>query len=110
MSARFSNKQVAVGYSLIALGHTNPKAVAVRVQHGIPVARGIEPVGNSALGNILLGRSGKRCNIGAEAVRVAAGGNCLTFFLVIVVRVQLVGAGLGEIGRASCRERVLSHV
>lgn len=60
---RFSDEQIAVGHPLIAFSDADTQAVAVRVQHRVPVSGRVEPVIDSLLGNVSSGCASEGCDI-----------------------------------------------
>ena len=70
----YSNEHVAVCDAVI-LGHAHADAVASRVDHGLEVAGGVNPIVDSAPGGV--GRAGKHSEVVAEAVGVSGIGSGL---------------------------------
>ena len=61
------------------LGHAHPDAVAGRVDHGLEMTGGVDPVVQGVLGGILC--AGEHGEIIPEAVGVASIGGSLTLLL-----------------------------
>ena len=70
------------------------EAVAVRVDHGLGVAGGVGPAGNSFSGDIMC--AGEHGEVGAEALGIASGGGGFAL-LSVVPEVHLTRDGLGGI-------------
>ena len=70
----YSNEHVAVGDAVI-LGHAHADAVASRVDHGLEVAGGVNPIVDSVLGGVSC--AGEHGEVVTEAVGIAGIGSGL---------------------------------
>ena len=87
----YSNEHVAVGDAVI-LGHAHADAVASRVDHGLEVAGGVNPIVDSVLGSV--GCAGEHGEVVTEAIGVTGICGGFTLLRSVVPGVALVGAGL----------------
>ena len=90
----YPDEHVAVGDAVV-LGHAHADAVASRVDHGLEVPRGVDPVVDGAPGGVYC--AGEHGEVGPEAVRVAGVDSGLAFLRSVMLGVPLVGAGLGGV-------------
>ena len=90
----YSNEHVAVGDAVI-LGHAHADAVASRVDHGLEVAGGVNPIVDSVLGGVSC--AGEHGEVVTEAIGVTGVNSGLAFLQGVMPCVAPVGAGLGGI-------------
>ena len=90
----YSNKHVAV-CDPVALGHAHPDAVASRVDHGLEVSRGVDPVVDGVLGGV--GCASEHSEVINEAVGISGLGNGLAFLRSVMPCIAPVGANLGGV-------------
>ena len=90
----YSNEHVAVGDAVI-LGHAHADAVASRVDHGLEVAGGVNPIVDSVLGGVSC--AGEHGEAVTEAVGIAGIGSGLALLQSVMPGVVPVGADLGSV-------------
>lgn len=90
----YSDKHIAV-CNLVVLGHPHADAVASRVDHGLEVSGGVDPVVDGALGGV--GCAGEHGEVRPEAVGVTGVGSGLALLWSVMPGVAPVGAGLGSV-------------
>lgn len=81
-AVRYPIKHAAVSDSVV-LGHAHPDTVASRVDHGLEVSGGVDPVVDSALGGV--GCAGEHGEVVSETVGVAGIDRGLAFLLKAVI-------------------------
>ena len=87
----YPDEHIAVGDAVV-LGHAHADAVASRVDHGLEVAGGVDPIVDSALGGVVC--TSERGEVITEAVGISGLGSGLTLLRGVMPGVALVGADL----------------
>lgn len=92
----YPDEYVAAGNSIVP-GHAHPDAAASRVDHGLEMPRGFDPVVDGVLGGV--GCAGEHREFIPEAAGAAGVSSDLAFLWGAMPGVPPVGAGLGGVHR-----------
>ncbi len=88
------DEHIAVCDSVV-LGHTHTDAIASRVDHGLKMTGGVDPVVRGALGGV--GCASEHSEVIAEAVGISGLGSGLALLRSVMPGVAPVGAGLSGV-------------